>query len=89
MLTLIEVRVPKMGLDTTEVALAKWLVRTGDRVKKGVPLLEIESEKAALQVESEVDGTIAKICQPEGSTVPVGEVVCLVRETQSDEGKNE
>lgn len=86
--TLIEIRVPKVGMDTTEVVLTKWLAKRGDRVKKGVPLLELETEKTTLALESEVEGTIAEICQSEGSTVPVGELVCLIREAQPGEGKN-
>ena len=86
--TLIEVRVPKVGLDTTEVVLTKWLAKRGDWVKKGVPLLELESEKVSMVLESEADGMIAEIRQPEGSLVPVGEIVCLIQEAQPGEGKN-
>jgi pyruvate/2-oxoglutarate dehydrogenase complex dihydrolipoamide acyltransferase (E2) component len=82
---IIEIRVPKVGMDTTEVVVTKWLVKCGDWVKKGVPLLELESEKTTLVLESEGEGTIIKICQPEGSAVPVGELVCLVQEAQPGE----
>ena len=86
--TLIEIRVPKVGMDTTEVVLTKWLAKRGDWVKKSVPLLELESEKTTLVLESEVEGTIAEICHPEGSAVPVGELVCLIEEAQPGEGKD-
>ena len=88
MATLIEVRVPKVGLDTTEVILNKWLVKCGDAVKKGLPLVELESEKTTLALESEVAGTIVEICKPEGSLVPIGELVCLIQATQPSEGKD-
>jgi pyruvate dehydrogenase E2 component (dihydrolipoamide acetyltransferase) len=88
MSTLIEVRVPKVGLDTTEVLLSKWLVKCGDSVKKGLPLVELESEKTTLALESEVEGTIVEICKPAGSAAPIGEVVCLIQATQPSEGKD-
>ena len=88
MATLIEVRVPKVGLDTTEVVLNKWLVKCGDVVKKGHPLVELESEKTTLALESEVEGTVVEICQPEGSTVPIGDLVCRIQTAQPGEGKD-
>jgi 2-oxoisovalerate dehydrogenase E2 component (dihydrolipoyl transacylase) len=88
MTKLIEVRVPKVGLDTTEVVLNKWLVKCGDSVRKGLPLAELESEKTTLALESEVEGTVVEICTPEGSTVPIGELVCRIQTTQPGEGKD-
>lgn len=80
-----EIRVPKVGLDTTEVVLTKWLAKRGDFVKKGAPLLELESEKVSMVLESEADGIITEIRQAEGTEVPVGDVVCVIQETSSEE----
>jgi len=75
-------------MDTTEVVLTQWLVQRGDWVKKGAPLVELESEKTTLVLEAEVEGTIAEICHPEGSAVPVGELVCFIQEAPPGEGKD-
>lgn len=40
-----EIRVPKVRVDTAEVVRTKWLAKRADWVQKGVPLLEVESEK--------------------------------------------
>ena len=67
-----EVRVPKMGMDTTEVTVSNWLVKVGDAVKVGTPLVELESEKVTFVLDSEVEGRIVSIIQPSGSVVGVG-----------------
>lgn len=73
-----EVRVPKMGLDTTEVTVANWLVKEGDSVAIGAPLVELESEKTNFVLEAEASGKVASIRQPPGSTVGVGELLCVL-----------
>lgn len=68
----VEIRVPKMGMDTTEVLVSGWLVKVGDSVTVGTPLVELESEKVTVVLESDTDGIITSITKPQGSTVLVG-----------------
>ncbi|MCX6620373.1 MAG: lipoyl domain-containing protein [Acidobacteria bacterium] len=74
----LEIRVPKMGMDTTEVTLSAWLVQPGDEVKVGQSFVELESEKVTLALESEHAGRILELLQPVGATVPVGGVLCTL-----------
>jgi pyruvate/2-oxoglutarate dehydrogenase complex dihydrolipoamide acyltransferase (E2) component len=74
----LEVCVPKLGMDTTEAVIGSWFVNEGDPVDIGTPLLELESEKVTFAVESEARGTISRILQPAGSTVPVGALVAIL-----------
>jgi pyruvate/2-oxoglutarate dehydrogenase complex dihydrolipoamide acyltransferase (E2) component len=78
-----EIRVPKMGMDTTEVTVSNWLVKVGDSVEVGSELVELESEKVSFVLEAEVAGEIISIAQPAGSVVPVGELLGAV-ETKKD-----
>ncbi|HWB98937.1 MAG TPA: lipoyl domain-containing protein [Bryobacteraceae bacterium] len=71
----IEVRVPKLGMDTVEAVVGNWLVGEGDVVAAGVPLVELESEKVTFAVESEAAGRLVRIVQPAGATVPVGDLL--------------
>jgi pyruvate dehydrogenase E2 component (dihydrolipoamide acetyltransferase) len=48
----VPVRIPKLGLSMTEATVVRWLVATGDCVKKGQPLIEIKTEKIVREVES-------------------------------------
>ena len=74
-----ELTVPKMGMDTTEVEILKWIVKVGDNVKKGDPIVEIEFEKATTEIESEVSGVIEEILFKEGDIVNVGSVICRIK----------
>lgn len=74
-----ELTVPKMGMDTTEVEILKWIVKVGDNVKKGDPIVEIEFEKATTEIESEVSGIIEEILFKEGDIVNVGSVICRIK----------
>lgn len=73
-----EVRIPKLGMDTTEAEVKAWLVAVGDRVAVGAPLLEVETEKADVVIEAEVAGVFREIRTPVGQVVPIGDVVGLI-----------
>ncbi|MFA6272865.1 MAG: E3 binding domain-containing protein, partial [Patescibacteria group bacterium] len=71
---------PKLGQTMEEGAIVKWHKKEGDPVKKGDILFEIETDKAALEVESFFEGTLIKILIGESITVPVNTVVAYVGE---------
>ena len=56
----IEINVPQQGLTTEYVVLRKWMVSVGQKVKKNMPVAEIESEKATLEIESPADGVLVE-----------------------------
>ncbi len=63
-----------------EGTVSVWSKQEGDRVKKGDPIADINSEKLEKEIEAPVDGTIIKISVPEGHGVPPGEVICYIGE---------
>jgi len=65
-------------MDTLECDIKAWLVKVGDTVAPGTPLLEVETEKADVVIEAEVSGAVREIRAPAGQTVPVGSVVGLI-----------
>ncbi|MBU4348709.1 2-oxo acid dehydrogenase subunit E2 [bacterium] len=65
------IKMPKLGLSMQKGTIVKWLFKEGERVKKGEPLLEIETEKIVNEVESPISGTLLKIYVHEGETVPI------------------
>lgn len=81
MSSLVQVVIPKMGMDTTEVQIGRWLVKTGDLVARGTPLVELESEKAVFTVEAETTATVKEILQQMGTIAPIGEVLCTLEVT--------
>lgn len=73
-----EVRIPKLGLDTLDCEIRGWLVKVGDSVKPGTPLLEVETEKAVMAIESDVEGVLREVRAHAGQTVAVGAIVALI-----------
>jgi pyruvate dehydrogenase E2 component (dihydrolipoamide acetyltransferase) len=71
---------PKLGQMTEESRVVRWLKQEGEVVAKGEPLLEIETDKAAMEVESFYDGVLLKILVPEGETVPVMQTIGFIGE---------
>jgi pyruvate dehydrogenase E2 component (dihydrolipoamide acetyltransferase) len=58
--------------------LIAWRKKEGDRVSKGEPLLEIETDKAVVEVEAPADGVLAGIKASEGAEIPVGQTIAWI-----------
>jgi pyruvate dehydrogenase E2 component (dihydrolipoamide acetyltransferase) len=58
--------------------LLAWRKKEGDRVVKGDPLLEIETDKAVIEIEAPADGVLAGIRATEGADVPVGQTIAWI-----------
>jgi pyruvate dehydrogenase E2 component (dihydrolipoamide acetyltransferase) len=58
--------------------LLAWRKKEGDSVSKGEPLLEIETDKAVVEVEAPADGILAGIRAPEGAEIPVGQTIAWI-----------
>jgi len=58
--------------------LIAWRKREGDRVAKGEPLLEIETDKAVVEVEAPADGILAGIKASAGADIPVGQTIAWI-----------
>jgi len=58
--------------------LIAWRKKEGDRVTKGEPLLEIETDKAVVEVEAAADGVLAGIRAAEGAVIPVGQTIAWI-----------
>lgn len=66
---------PKLGLTMTEGVMVEWLVQPGHPFKQGDGLFVIESEKAAVEVPADSDGTLLEAGAQAGQTLPVGSVI--------------
>jgi 2-oxoglutarate dehydrogenase E2 component (dihydrolipoamide succinyltransferase) len=66
-----EIRVPTLGESVTEATIAKWFKAVGDQVERDEPLLELETDKVALEVNAPAAGALAEIVAKEGDTVEV------------------
>ena len=74
----IELRMLQMDQTMTKGKIGKWLVKEGDTVTEGQPLLEIETDKVVHEQESPTDGVIAQLLAEEGTNVPVNAVLAII-----------
>src|SRR5699024_11017491 len=82
-----EIVMPKLGLNMTEGTIERWLVKEGDQVNEGDPIVEISSEKLTNEVEATASGTLIKIMAEEGSVIPYQEVMAYIGEAGEEVGK--
>ncbi|MBA5871329.1 MAG: 2-oxo acid dehydrogenase subunit E2 [Nitrospira sp. CR2.1] len=71
---------PTLGADMTEGTLVQWKKRIGERVTKGDIIAEVDTEKAAIEVECHASGVIEQLLTKPGDKVPVGTVMAVIRE---------
>ena len=70
----VEIKVPSVGESVSEGVLSRWIKKTGDLVKSGDLLFELETDKASNEVPSLVAGVLTTTIA-EGSTVAIGSIV--------------
>lgn len=75
---------PKLGFDMREGVLNTWLKGVGESVNKGEVVAEIESDKATLELESQVAGVLLHLLHGPGDVVPVGANVAIVGQEGED-----
>src|SRR5215831_8093619 len=73
-----DVIMPALGMAQDAGTVLRWLRAEGDQVAAGEALLEVETDKAVVELESPIDGTLSGVRAGEGEQVPVGEVIAVV-----------
>lgn len=71
----IELKVPAVGESITEVQIGTWLKREGQQAEKDEALVEIETDKATVELPSPIAGRLERILKQPGETAAVGEVI--------------
>ena len=79
-----KVIMPLLGETMEEGTIVAWNKKVGDHVQKGEILLEVESDKATIEVESFFSGYVRKIIHDEEAQVKVGEVIALMTTTPDE-----
>jgi acetoin:2,6-dichlorophenolindophenol oxidoreductase subunit beta len=75
----VEIGMPRLSDSMEEATVLTWLKRPGDEVRRGEPLVEIETDKATAVYEAEADGVLDEIVAAEGETVALGAVIARLR----------
>lgn len=77
---MIEFKLPSLGADMDEGKLLEWKVKPGDAVIKGQVVAIVDTSKAAVDVESWQEGTVAELIVAPGEKIPVGTVLATLLE---------
>jgi pyruvate dehydrogenase E2 component (dihydrolipoamide acetyltransferase) len=74
-----EIKLPRLGQGMESGTVVRWLKQEGERVEKGEPLYELDTEKVTQEVEADASGVLLKIAIQEGE-VPVGKTIAVIGE---------
>ncbi len=73
-----EVIMPALGMAQEKGTLLNWLKREGETVKKGEPLMEVETDKATVEVEAPASGILAAVTAAAGDEIAVGKKIAVI-----------
>lgn len=82
-----EFRLPDLGEGIHEGEILKWYVRPGDLIEEDAPLVEVETDKAAVTIPSPKGGRIVEVRFKEGDIVKVGEVLVIIEAPSEETGQ--
>jgi len=80
----VEITMPKLSDTMEEGTVLQWYVKSGDRINSGDVIAEVETDKAAVEMEAFVDGTVVELTVGEGETVPVGALLAVLSVAEDD-----
>jgi 2-oxoglutarate dehydrogenase E2 component (dihydrolipoamide succinyltransferase) len=84
-----ELKIPNVGESIQEVQIGQWLKQEGDRVALDEAIVELETDKASMEIPAPIDGVISKIVKHDGETVAVGEVIAYLDPAAVGRDENE
>ena len=82
-----EFKVPELGENVTTGDVLRVLVNVGDTIEKDQPVVELETDKATVEVPSSVAGVVKDIRVKQGDKVKVGDTILSVEESGAGAGK--
>jgi pyruvate dehydrogenase E2 component (dihydrolipoamide acetyltransferase) len=83
-----EMKMPDLATTDSAVKVLNWLVGIGSPVRRGQAVIEVETDKATMEVEATVNGTLAeKKCEP-SAQVGVGDVIAIIEIEDASEDTN-
>jgi pyruvate dehydrogenase E2 component (dihydrolipoamide acetyltransferase) len=73
-----ELKMPDLATTKAEIEVKAWLVEVGQPVRRGQPLLEVETDKAVMEVESVVTGILKTVYAQPGDEIAAGQVIAII-----------
>jgi pyruvate dehydrogenase E2 component (dihydrolipoamide acetyltransferase) len=79
----VDIRMPKLSDSMEEATVLAWLKQPGETIRRGDPLVEVETDKADVVYEAEAAGVLEEIVVGKGETAELGQVIARLRTTQT------
>ena len=79
-------RLPDLGASTGEAEVVVWLKAVGESITAGEPVLEVQSDKANVEVQATISGTLARVLAEEGRILKPGDPLAVI--AQPDEPRD-
>jgi hypothetical protein len=79
-----DILMPQLGMAQDSAVIIAWLKEPGDAVAADDPLMEVETDKATMEVPAGKDGFLTEIMAAAGDEIPVGDVIAVISETADD-----
>ena len=73
-----DVRLPKWGVSMTEATVVRWHRASGEQVREGEALVDLETDKVETTMDAPMTGTLVEIRVDAGESVPVGTVLAVI-----------
>src|SRR3972149_1253274 len=78
------IRVPVLGIAIANITILRWFVQEGEAVAQGQALLEVQTDKLAMEIPSEASGVLRRILLPEGAQTAEGTPLAIIGEIRED-----
>ena len=78
------IRVPVLGIAIANITILRWFVQEGEGVAQGQALLEVQTDKLAMEIPSEASGVLRRILLPEGAQTAEGTPLAIIGEIRED-----
>jgi pyruvate dehydrogenase E2 component (dihydrolipoamide acetyltransferase) len=85
----VEMKMPDLSTTGDEVRVVSWVVEVGGQVTRGAPLLEVETDKATMEVEAIASGVLKRVLVAAGDTVAVGQAIAVIESAEVAPGARE
>nr|WP_272212741.1 biotin/lipoyl-containing protein [Marinicella sp. W31]MDC2878656.1 hypothetical protein [Marinicella sp. W31] len=79
-----DVIMPALGMAQDTGKIVRWLKTSGEPVSSGEAIMEVETDKAVMEVEAAADGFLSAVSAGDGDDVPVGSVVAVIVDSEND-----
>jgi 2-oxoglutarate dehydrogenase E2 component (dihydrolipoamide succinyltransferase) len=81
---MVEIKVPELAESISEGTISQWLVKVGDTINKGDSVVELETDKVNIEVNSDYTGVVTQVLKQPGDTVEVGDIIAILEENISE-----